>query len=152
VEWKIPAAHRLDSGRPATALEGELLWVYEGLTSYLGYLLSARSGLWTPELFRENMALLAARQDQRAGRTWRPLVDTCVAAQLLYPSASAGSSWRRSVDFYDEGALIWLEADTIIRRKSGGKQSLDDFCRSFLGGQDAKPAVKPYDLEEVVNT
>ncbi|HXJ61564.1 MAG TPA: M61 family peptidase [Verrucomicrobiae bacterium] len=137
---------------PQQPLDGELLWVYEGLTSYLGYVLAARSGLWTPDLFRENLALLAGRQDQRAGRTWRPLVDTCIAAQLLYPSASAGSSWRRSVDFYDEGALIWLEADTIIRRKSGGKKSLDDFCRLFLGGQDSKPAVKPYDLAEIVNT
>lgn len=137
---------------PQQPLEGELLWVYEGLTSYLGYVLSARSGLWTPELFRENLALLAAHQDLRAGRTWRPLVDTCVAAQLLYPSSVAGSSWRRSVDFYDEGALIWLEADAIIRRKSGGQKSLDDFCRRFLGGRDGTPAVKPYDLQEVVET
>jgi predicted metalloprotease with PDZ domain len=137
---------------PQQPLEGDLLWVYEGLTSYLGYVLAARSGLWTPELFRENLALLAARQDQRAGRTWRPLVDTCVAAQLLYPSAAAGTSWRRSVDFYDEGALIWLEADTLIRQKSAGKKSLDDFCQSFLGGQDGKPAVKPYDFGEIVST
>lgn len=137
---------------PQQPLEGELLWVYEGLTSYLGYVLAARSGLWTPELFRENLAFLASRQDLRAGRNWRPLVDTCVAAQVLYPAATAGSNWRRSVDFYDEGALIWLEADTIIRQQSAGKKGLDDFCRLFFGGQDGQPAVKPYDFKEVVNT
>lgn len=137
---------------PQEPLEGELLWVYEGLTSYLGYVLAARSGLWTPDVFRENLALLAARQDQRAGRSWRPLIDTCVAAQLLYPAASGGMSWRRSVDFYDEGALIWLEVDTIIRQETEGKKSLDDFCRTFFGGQDDKPAVKPYDMQEVANT
>lgn len=131
-------------------MRGNLLWVYEGLTQYLGNVLAARSGLWTPEQYRENLAWVAAYLDQRPGRTWRPLADTAVAAQLLYEARHEGEAWRRSVDFYDESELIWLEADAIIRRESQGKRSLDDFCRRFHGGQSSAPAVVTYTFEDVV--
>jgi predicted metalloprotease with PDZ domain len=131
-------------------MHGELLWVYEGLTTYLGLILSARCGLWTDENFRQALALEAAKLDQQPGRTWRPLVDTTVAAQLLYGARKEGSAWRRSVDFYPEGALIWLEADALIRQQSQGRRSLDDFCKAFYGGQSGPPRVVPYTLDEVV--
>ncbi len=130
-------------------MRGDLLWVYEGLTSYYGNVLAARSGFWTPEKFREHLAGAAAYLDQRAGRTWRDLEDTAVAAQLLYRARPQGASWRRGVDFYDESALIWLEADTILRRETKGKRSLDDFCRRFHGGQNTPPKVVPYSFEDV---
>ncbi|MGH8142595.1 MAG: peptidase M61, partial [Steroidobacteraceae bacterium] len=41
--------------------------------------------------------------------------------------------WQRFEDYYDEGALIWLDADTLIRERSNGQRSLDDFARSFFG-------------------
>ena len=116
-------------------MKGELLWVYEGLTDYLGLLLSARSGLWTNENFREYVALEAAGLDKSPGRNWRPLADTTIAAQLLYTARDEGSAWRRGVDFYDEGDLIWLEADVLIRQQTQGRRSLDDFCRKFHGGK-----------------
>jgi len=142
-------------------MRGELLWVYEGLTEYLGEVLAARSGLLTPELYREILAWVAAYLDQRPGRTWRPLEDTAVAAQVLYNARDEWASWRRSVDFYDESNLIWLEADAIIRRESQGRRSLDDFCRRFHGasaGGDAAAAassafrspVVPYTFDDVV--
>src|SRR5205085_2443349 len=96
-------------------MQGELLWVYEGLTQYLGNVLAARSGLWTPEQYRERLAGIAANLDKRPGREWRPLSDTTVAAQLLYNAPAEWSAERRGVDFYDEGWLIWLDADTLIR-------------------------------------
>jgi len=130
----------------------ERLWVYEGLTQYLGYVLEGRSQLLTPEEMRENLALTAAYLDHRPGRTWRSLADTAVAAQLLYGSRGEWESWRRSTDFYDESLLIWLEADTILRRQSGGSKSLDDFCRLFHGGQSGPPRVVAYTFEDVVNT
>lgn len=130
----------------------DLLWVYEGLTQYLGEVLTVRSGLWTPEQFREHLALSAATLDHRAGRTWRPLEDTAVAAQLLYTSRTEGTSWRRGTDFYEEPVLIWLEADVIIRQQSKGRRSLDDFCRRFFGGQNGGPSVVPYTLDDVVAT
>ncbi|MHB8523905.1 MAG: M61 family metallopeptidase [Limisphaerales bacterium] len=131
-------------------MKGELLWVYEGLTDYLGVVLATRCGLWTNENFREELALNAAKLDHQAGRTWRPLADTTVAAQLLYLARPEGTAWRRSVDFYPEGDLIWLEADVLIRRLTQGRRSLDDFCKKFCGGESGPPRVVPYTLDDVV--
>ena len=128
----------------------DLLWVYEGLTQYLGEVLTARSGLLTPEDMREFIASIAAQLDYRAGRTWRPLIDTAAAAQLLYQAPPSWAAWRRSVDFYNEGVLIWLEADVIIRQRSQGRSSLNDFCRRFHGGQSGAPMVNTYTLDDVV--
>lgn len=132
-------------------MQGELLWVYEGLTEYYGNVLAARSGLWTPEEYRDELASMAASLDHRPGRAWRPLIDTTVAAQLLYAAPSEWEAERRSVDFYDEGWLIWLDADTLIRQLTGGKRSLDDFVRRFHGGQSGPPSVKTYTFDDVVN-
>jgi predicted metalloprotease with PDZ domain len=131
-------------------MKGELLWVYEGLTMYLGNVLATRCGLWTNENFREDLAFTAAQLDTSPGRTWRPLSDTTVAAQLLYFARPEGAAWRRSVDFYPEGLLIWLEADSIIRRLSEGRRSLDDFCKKFFGGESGPPQVVPYGLDDVL--
>ena len=128
----------------------DLLWVYEGLTVYLASVLSARSHLWTPETYREYLALLAATLDHRSGRTWRSLQDTADAAQTFYAQGPDWIAWRRSADFYDEGLLIWLEADAIIRQKSHGRYSLDDFSRLFFDGPNNTPTVKPYTFDDVV--
>ena len=133
-------------------MKGDLLWVYEGLTEYLGWVLGARSGLITPELSRQFLGLSAAVLDNRPGREWRSLADTAVAAQLLYEARTDWESFRRGVDFYDEGLLIWLEADTIIRKQTQGKKSIDDFCRAFHGGPSGPPQVKPYAFESVTET
>jgi predicted metalloprotease with PDZ domain len=133
-------------------METDLLWVYEGLTQYLGCLLAARSGLETPEQYRENVAMKAGRLETERGRDWRPLLDTAVEAQLLYEAPDEGAAWRRGVDFYDESLLMWLEADAIIRERSGGRLSLDDFCRRFHGGDDTSPRVVTYTREDVIRT
>ncbi len=130
----------------------DLLWVYEGLTQHLGKVLTARSGLWTPEEYREDIASLAAALDHRSGRTWRPLADTAVAAQFLYNATSDWANFRRGTDFYDEGVLVWLEADAIIRQQSNGARSLDDFCKRFHGGASTPPLVKTYNFDEVAQT
>jgi len=131
-------------------MRGELLWVYEGLTEYLGDVLTARSGIWTPEQYREELAATAANMDHRPGRAWRDLQDTADAAQLLYYSPPDWMSELRSVDYYPEGELLWLDVDTIIREKSGGKKSLDDFTRAFYGTDDGSFAAKPYEFADLV--
>jgi predicted metalloprotease with PDZ domain len=125
-------------------MKTELLWVYEGLTEYLGEILTARSGLWNATNYTQFLALDAAMLDHRRGRDWRPLVDTTDAAHLLYNSRGEGESWRRGTDFYPEGSLIWLEADVTIRQLTKGKSSLDNFCQSFFGGGNTPPKVVPY--------
>lgn len=132
-------------------MKTDLLWVYEGLTQYLGTVLGARSGLHDTEMEREYLAWIAGYLDHWPGRAWAPLQDTATFAQYLYNvPGRQWSSWRRSVDFYDESILIWLEADTIIRRESKGQRTLDDFCRGFHGAPSGTPAVKPYTFEDVV--
>src|SRR5689334_7837277 len=133
-------------------MKGDLLWVYEGLTEYLGRVLPARSGLWSADDFRESLAAVAGEFEMQSGREWRPLVDTAVAVQFTYPSPRAWMNYRRRVDYYDEGSLVWFDADVLIRQRSNGKLSLDDFCQRFHGGQNSGPALKPYTFDDVVNT
>lgn len=133
-----------------TPMKGDLLWVYEGLTEYLGEILAPRSGLRTAEDFRESLAATAADLDNKFGRTWRPLEDTAVAAQILYGAGMDYDNYRRDVDYYPEGTLIWLETDVMIRQLSNGTKSLDDFCRAFHGGAGGAPELKPYEFEDVV--
>jgi predicted metalloprotease with PDZ domain len=128
-------------------LRTDLLWVYEGLTQYLGLVLDARSGLWTPQQFREELAGLAANLDRPSARTWRSVLDTAISAPL---SAAPGTpSWRGVSDYYYEGVLIWMEADTLIRRQTEGRRSLDDFCRAFFGGTGGSVGIRPYQAEDI---
>ena len=140
----------LATGDYSTPMKGDLLWVYEGLTNYLGFILAPRSGLWSPEEFRSALATQAARLDNQSGRATRPLQDTATGAQLFYSARSDYSELRRGTDFYDEGTLIWLETDVMIRKLSNGAKSLDDFCKIFHGGTSGTPELKPYEFEDVV--
>jgi len=132
-------------------MHGDLLWVYEGLTDYYGNILAARTGFRSPEQFRENLAYTAAMLAHRAGRTWRPLQDTATSVQSLFAAPPEWTNWRRTADYYPEGYLIWLEVDSIIRQKTNGQKSLNDFCRLFHGGQSGQPIVVPYKFEDVVD-
>jgi predicted metalloprotease with PDZ domain len=132
-------------------MEGDLLWVYEGLTEYLGDVLAARSGIWTAEQYKQRLSTIAAEYDNRPGRTWRDIQDTATAAQILYASGGGWDNWRLSVDYYDEGELIWLDVDTTIRKMTNGQKSLDDFVAKFYGvGGDTGPKVVPYTFGDVV--
>ena len=142
----------LATGDYDTPQKGELLWIYEGLTEYLGDVLPTRSGLWTPEMFRDVVAEVGANMDNQTGRRWRPIVDTATAVQFTYSGARSWRIQRRNAEYYYEGELVWLDADVLIRQKSNGKLSLDDFLKKFHGGQNSVPLLKPYDLDEVVRT
>jgi predicted metalloprotease with PDZ domain len=134
-----------------TPMQDGMLWVYEGLTEYLGDVLAARSGLLTEQEFRDEFARIAAAMDSHSAREWRSLQETTVAAPLLYyQSRGWAARLRRQDDFYQESALLWLEADTLIRRESKDKKSLDDFCARFYGPPSTAPRVVPYDFEALV--
>jgi predicted metalloprotease with PDZ domain len=133
-------------------MKGELLWVYEGLTTYLESVLAARSGLLTPAQTREHLASIASMLDHRAGRTWRSLQDTADAAQVLYFAPSEWVSYRRGTDFYLESVLLWLEVDVTIRKLTQDRRSMNDFCRIFFGGPDGPPVIKTYTFDDIVTT
>lgn len=134
----------------ATPQQGALLWVYEGMTQYLGEVLAARSGLYTPQQFRDQVADTAASLDYTPGREWRSTEDTAVAASILR-GATAWYNWRRGQDYYPEGELLWLDTDTLIRKMTDNKKSLDDFEKIFLGkGGNTGPMIVPYTFDELV--
>jgi predicted metalloprotease with PDZ domain len=135
----------------ATPQKGDLLWVYEGMTQYWGNVLAARSAFWTPAQYREALAFSAARLNVKPGRTWRNLEDTAIASQTLRGGHEYWANWRRGQDYYQEGELIWLDADTTIRQLTHDKKSLNDFCVKFLAvGGNTPPIVVPYDFDEIV--
>ena len=133
-------------------MQDDLLWVYEGLTNYLGTVLTARSGLLSAEQSRDDLALTAAALDHTPGRSWRNLQDTADAAPQLYFAPQAWHSWRRGVDFYDEDTLNWLWVDVIIRQQSKGAKTIDDFCHLFHGAPSTGPMLKTYTFDDVVST
>jgi predicted metalloprotease with PDZ domain len=131
-------------------MKTDLLWVYEGSTSYFGDLLCARSGLWTPQDYRQAIAVYAASLGVgRPGRTWRPVLDTAVAVPGMF-EGSGWLSWRRGSDYYEEGELIWLNVAARIHNLSHGQKSFDDFARQFYGGPNQGPELKPYAFEDLV--
>jgi predicted metalloprotease with PDZ domain len=140
----------LATGNYDSPMRGDLLWVYEGLTEYIGRVLSARSGLETLGDARDSWADAAAWLQTRHGRDWRPLADTAVAAQLGYTQSAGWQPRTRGTDFYKESAMLWLEADVLIRSTTHGAKSLDDFCRLFYGPPNTAPKVVPYDFNDVI--
>jgi predicted metalloprotease with PDZ domain len=130
-----------------------LLWVYEGMTEYLGVVLSSRSGLWSPEITRDIIARYAANYDLgRAGRQWRNLQDTTQQPVLNYRGRQSYQSWQRGKDYYTEGIFVWLDVDTKIRELTRGRRSLDDFARAFFGVEDGRVEPLAYTFDDVVAT
>ncbi len=131
-------------------MRGSLLWVYEGQTQYWGFVLAGRSGLLSRQDVLDAIALTAATFDQRVGRAWRPLEDTTNDPVVASRRPLSWPSWQRSEDYYSEGEMIWLDADTLIRERSGGRRSLDDFAHRFFGDDDGRVTPETYAFADVV--
>ncbi|WP_168707897.1 M61 family metallopeptidase [Sphingopyxis sp. PAMC25046] len=130
----------------------DLLWVYEGLTRYYGdVVLPVRSGLVSREQTLDYLAFVGAQLDRgRPGRAWRSLADTAVTVPAFDDAPFDGTAARRAADYYNEMLLVWLEADMLIRQRSGGRRSLDDFCRLFLARTADGAEVAPYSRADVI--
>ena len=134
-----------------TPMQDSLLWVYEGQTQFWGEVLAARSGMRTPVETRDNIAMQAAWLDAMAGRRWRNLQDTTNQPIVRETdSASGWYNWQRGADYYAEMLLVWLEADMLIRDKSNGTRSLDDFARGFFGTEPGRIQALTYTFDTVV--
>lgn len=133
-----------------TPMRDSLLWVYEGLTEYWGDTLATRSGLFTPEQMRQRLALIAANAQATPGRDWRSLRDTTNAYIMNAAGGTGSTAWIRSLDYYEEGQLLWLHVDTLIRERTNGQKSLDDFAKAFFGVDDGDMIISTYTFEDVV--
>jgi predicted metalloprotease with PDZ domain len=128
-----------------------LLWVYEGQTEYWGQILAARSGLFDHQQALDSLAMAAASMQNEVGRAWRAMQDTTNDPIINERRPLAWRNWERAEDYYVEGLLIWLDADTLIRQKTDGKKSLNDFARGFFGVYDGSFITDPYKFEDVVH-
>ena len=136
-----------------TPMQDDLLWVYEGQTQFWGYVLGARSGMLSKQDTLDAIAATAAAYSTGTpGRAWRPLVDTTNDPIIAQRSPQPWRSWQRSEDYYSEGQLIWIDVDRIIRQRSGGKRSIDDFAQAFFGVRDRDWGELTYDLDDIVAT
>ncbi len=131
-------------------MRGSMLWVYEGQTQFWGFVLAARSGLWNKQQALDAYADVAAYYANQAGRQWRPLEDTTMDPVIANRAPIPWRSYQRSEDYYNEGLLLWLDADSLIRQKTGGRKSLDDFAKSFFGIDDGSFVTVGYRFDDVV--
>jgi predicted metalloprotease with PDZ domain len=131
-------------------MRDSLMWVYEGQTQYWGNVLAARSGLLTKQQALDSFAATAALYENRRGRDWRPVQDTTNDPIIASRKPLSWLSWQRSEDYYSEGLLVWMDADTLIREKTGGKKSLDDFAKAFFGVDNGSYVVRTYTFDDVV--
>ncbi|WP_380790618.1 M61 family metallopeptidase [Sphingobium xenophagum] len=135
-----------------TPMQDNLLWVYEGQTQFWGYVLGARSGLFTKQETLDAYAQIAARLDTTVGRQWRPMEDTTHDPIISARRPKGWVSWQRSEDYYNEGLMIWLEADAIIRKQTRGAKGLDDFAKAFFGVKPGDWGELVYNRQDVINT
>ena len=147
-KYRLPAGMATRSYHEPMATR--LLWVYEGLTEYLGEVVMVRSGLVSPEDYKKTLAHTIEGLIYQHGRRWRPLDDTAAASSFLRAPSPNWNVLRRSQDYYMEGCLLWMEIDATIREETGGARSLDDFCKAFLGGPTKPEKFDPYTFEDVV--
>ncbi|HEX4039591.1 MAG TPA: peptidase M61 [Acidobacteriaceae bacterium] len=131
-------------------MRDDLLWVYEGLTQYWGNVLAARAGMRSEEATRDVLAGVAAGFEASPGRQWRPLVDTTNQPTIAERRPISWVSWQRTEDYYQEGLLVWLDADTKIRELSNGQKSLDDFAKEFYGIENGSFVTKTYSFDDIV--
>jgi predicted metalloprotease with PDZ domain len=132
-------------------MRGSLLWVYEGQTQYWGQVLAARSGLWTRQQALDSLAMTAATYNEnRPGREWKSLQDTTNDPITAQRRTLSWTTWQRSEDYYSEGELIWLDVDTLIRERSNGQKSLDDFAKAFFGIDPGSSVPVTYQFDDVV--
>jgi predicted metalloprotease with PDZ domain len=135
-----------------TPMQGSLLWVYEGQTQFWGYVLAARAGLVSKQDTLDAFASVAATYDNRAGRSWRSLGDTTNDPVMAMRRPKGWSTWQRAEDYYQEGQLLWLDVDSLLRELSGGTRSLDDFAKAFFGMNDRDWGQLTYTFDDVVRT
>lgn len=149
-KYRRPAGQIVPDYR--TPLRNELLWVYEGQTQFWGNILDARSGMSSKDVVLGAIAAAAAGLDNQPGRRWRPLVDTTYDPILQNRQPEPWGSFQRNEDYYNEGMLIWIEADAIIRQGTRNRRGMDDFAQAFFGINDGDWGVAPYTRDDLIQT
>jgi len=133
-------------------MQDSLLWVYEGQTQFWGYVLGARSGMFSKQETLDAYAQIAAKLDTTRGREWRPMVDTTNDPIISARRPKGWANWQRSEDYYNEGLMIWLEVDGILRQQTKGAKGIDDFAKAFFGIKPGDWGQVVYNRQDVIDT
>jgi predicted metalloprotease with PDZ domain len=131
-------------------MQGSLLWMYEGQTQYWGFVLAARSGMVSLAESLDSLAMTAASLDTRNGRAWRNLQDTTTDPVVSGRGPVDWADWQRREEYYTEGQMVWLDADTKIRELTQGAKSLNDAAKLFFGVEDGRVTALTYTMDDVV--
>jgi predicted metalloprotease with PDZ domain len=135
-----------------TPMRDSLLWVYEGQTQFWGYVLQARSGIVSKQDTLDAYAGILGTYQNVRGRAWRPLIDTTNDPVISARRPKGWTSWQRSEDYYNEGLMVWMEVDAMLRQKSGGTKSIDDFAKAFFGIRNGDYGEVTYTFDDVAKT
>ena len=133
-------------------MQGDLLWAYEGQDQFWGLVLAARSGLQSKGMVLAQLASYAGNFSVEPGRAWRSVEDTGLDPVFGARKPKPYPSLARNEDYYTEGALIWLEIDQLIRTRTGGAKSIDDFAKRFFGMRDGDWGELTFELPDVAAT
>lgn len=130
-------------------MRDSLLWVYEGQTEFWGRVLAARSGLRSTQETLDKLALDAAVVAARTGRSWKSLADSSLDPLFVIGHSVPWRDWQRREDYYPEGVMLWTYVDALIRDKSAGRKSLDDFAHAFFGIDAGSRVTRTYTFDDV---
>lgn len=147
-KWRVPAGLHVQDLNTDPRLD--LLWIYEGQTQYWAKVLSTRCGIWSARELLDDLAVVASQYASLPARSWRTLLDSTLDPVANPRGENEWRSWQRFQDYYDEGSLIWLDVDTLLRTRTQGRRSLDDFARVFFAGGSDPTQSKSYDLTDVI--
>ncbi|MDP6334109.1 MAG: hypothetical protein QF479_05665 [Candidatus Poseidoniaceae archaeon] len=101
----------------------ELLWWFEGATSWLGDVLCVRSGAWSEEDWRKDFLRKMKRHTLRHGMEKESLAESSHDAWIhLYRSHSF--SRETQISYYLEGELAIFCLDAELRKRSKGDSGL----------------------------
>ncbi len=119
-----------------------LLWIFEGFTSYYDDLFLVRTGLASEPQYFAMLAKVVNDVLAGSGRKSQSVAESSFDAWVKYYRQDENAP-NAVVSYYKKGSLVALCLDLLIRRKAGGKASLDDamrlmwkrYGRDFYSGQ-----------------
>ncbi len=115
----------------------ELLWWFEGCTSWLGDMLCVRSGAWSEDDWRKDMERKLSRHTMRNGSEHESLAESSHDAWIhLYRSHAF--SRETQISYYLEAELAIFCLDAELRKRSKGKHGICDLmallCQKYALG------------------
>lgn len=106
----------------------ELLWAFEGITSYYDELALARAGVLRPEEYLDMFASTVTRVLRNPGERRQSLAASSFDAWTKFYKQDENGP-NAIVSYYTKGSLIAFGLDVVLRETSGDALSLDDLMR-----------------------